>query len=157
MKSGFQFSYILIKIVMALLGIVLAFSPLVILYWFGFSNDGIGGAVGIAVVGLPFVYLIFKDFPPIAITLNEQSMRFDFLFTSITDVYNYEDIVSIKGGYDVTEGYSRYRGPFSIYDKEVTITFNDENEIMLFENVYANVPEMVAYIKSRRKITNIEG
>lgn len=150
MHSKFQFFFIIMKLLIAIVALAFIGIPLGLIYYAATHNDGMAPAIIGCLVFTPFVYLFIKDHKIVSIELTDSYLMFKSRVNLQTMVYSYSDIRRLKVEVEKIEMYSESGNPDISYEPKATIYFKDGIEFVMYDDTYSNVYEMVEFIESRR-------
>ena len=153
MRSKFQFFFIIMKLLIAIVALVFMSIPLGLIVYAIVQPEFIVPAVIGCLVFTPFIYLFIKDHKIVSIELTDSYLIFKSRVNAQNMVYSYDDVNRIKIEVSKEESYSAQGEILDVnFDPKATIYFNDGNEFTMYDDTYSNVYEMVEFIESRRTL-----
>ena len=153
MRSKFQFFFIVMKLLIAIVALVFMSIPLGLIVYAIVQPEFIVPAVIGCLVFTPFIYLFIKDHKIVSIELTDSYLIFKSRVNAQNMVYSYDDVNRIKIEVSKEESYSAQGEILDVnFDPKATIYFNDGNEFTMYDDTYSNVYEMVEFIESRRTL-----
>ena len=153
MRSKFQFFFIVMKLLIAIVALVFMSIPLGLIVYAIVQPEFIVPAVIGCLVFTPFIYLFIKDHKIVSIELTDSYLIFKSRVNAQNMVYSYDDVNRIKIEVSKEESYSAQGEILDVnFDPKATIYFNDGNEFVMYDDTYSNVYEMVEFIESRRTL-----
>ena len=153
MRSKFQFFFIIMKLLIAIVALVFMSIPLGLIVYAIVQPEFIVPAVIGCLVFIPFIYLFIKGHKIVSIELTDSYLIFKSRVNAQNMVYSYDDVNRIKIEVSKEESYSAQGEILDVnFDPKATIYFNDGNEFVMYDDTYANVYEMVEFIESRRTL-----
>ena len=153
MRSKFQFFFIIMKLLIAIVALVFMSIPLGLIVYAIVQPEFIVPAVIGCLVFTPFIYLFIKDHKIVSIELTDSYLIFKSRVNAQNMVYSYDDVNRIKIEVNKEESYSTQGEILDVnFDPKATIYFNDGNEFVMYDDTYSNVYEMVEFIESRRTL-----
>lgn len=151
MRSKFQFFFIIMKLLLAIVVVVFIALPAGMVIYSINHTDAIIPAIIACLVFSPFAYLLIRDNSVIKIELTDNAMVFKSIINTQTMCYPYTDITGIKIQVEREESYSPYGRLVDVnYDPRAIVYFKDGNEFVLYDDTYSNVYDMVEFIESKR-------
>lgn len=153
MRSKFQFFFIIMKLLIAVVALVFMSIPLGLIFYAIVHPEFIIPAVIGCLVFTPFIYLFIKDHKIVSIELTDSYLIFKSKVNAQNMVYSYADVDRVKIEVHREESYSKHGRIIDVnYDPKAIIYFKDGNEFTMYDDTYANVYEMVEFIESRRTL-----